>query len=93
MKRFAAFLMAVVTLWLTAGCAVAHRTPEGETLGIYYAAEPGTVRGGDILTAAQVDWGEQAELPAEEQGRLALELLLGGCYAVFVGVLLGVLIL
>ncbi len=81
MKRILIGLLAALTLWSAAGCAMARRAPEGETLGIYYAADPDSVLGGDILAAAQVDWSGQAELPPEEQGRLALELLLGGCRA------------
>lgn len=49
------------------------------TLAIYYAAQPDQVRGGDILTAAQVDWSDQADSAAQVQARAALELLLGGC--------------
>lgn len=81
MKRFLTILLACLLLWAAAGCAVAHRTPEGETLGVYYAVDPELARGGDILATAQVDWAEQSALSPEEQSRQALELLLGGCRA------------
>lgn len=81
MKRVLLILLSALTMWSVAGCAVNSQLPEGETLGIYYAADPDSVRGGDILTAAQVDWQEQAELSPEEQSRAALALLLGGCRA------------
>lgn len=81
MKRLLIFFLTAILLGSVSGCAVASRTPEGETLGIYYAADPAAARGGDILTAAQVDWSGCTELSPEEQGRLALELLLGGCQA------------
>jgi len=80
-KRTLAILLAAAILWGLAGCAVAHSGPEGETLGVYYAADPETVRGGDILAAAQVDWSEQAALSPTEQVQAALELLLGDCQA------------
>lgn len=79
MKRFLLILLAGLMLWSVTGCAAAKEPPEGDTLGIYYAADPQTVRGGDILTAVQVDWSEQSGLSAQEQGRRALELLLGEC--------------
>ena len=81
MKRIVLILLAALTLWCVGGCVMARGTPEGETLGIYYAAEPKAVAGGDILTTVQVDWSEQTSLSPEEQGRAALELLLGACEA------------
>lgn len=79
MRRMGILFLMTIMLWSAAGCAAAQKAQDGEMLAVYYAAEPETVRGGDILTTAQVNWSEKAELSAEEQGRAALELLLGGC--------------
>ena len=79
MKRLMITLLAAVMLWSVSGCAAAQKAQEGVTLAVYYAAEPESVRGGDILATASVDWAGQTDLPVEEQARAALELLLGGC--------------
>ena len=80
MKRWIAFLTAIVLALCTAGCAVAsHRPPEGKMLAIYYARDAAQAAGGDILTTVRVSWKEQAGKPVGQQMRRALELLLGDC--------------
>ena len=78
MRRWIAACLALVTV-LCSGCAAAAKAPEGATLGVYYAAEPEDVPGGDILAVARVAWEEQSNHSTQRQAREALELLLGGC--------------
>ena len=80
MKRWIAFALTAMMLLLSAGCvSAARRAPEGASLAVYYAADPDSVPGGDILATARVSWSEQSRLPAREQAMEALELLLGKC--------------
>jgi hypothetical protein len=68
MKRWIAFLTAIVLALCTAGCAVAsHRPPEGKMLAIYYARDAAQAAGGDILTTVRVSWKEQAGKPVGQQ--------------------------
>ena len=80
MKRWIAAILIVAAVICAAGCvSTARHAPEGVALAVYYAADPKETPGGDILTAAQVSWAEQADRPAQMQARKAMELLLGQC--------------
>ncbi|MBE6990605.1 MAG: hypothetical protein E7426_07680 [Ruminococcaceae bacterium] len=79
MKRWMTLCLTLLTLASVIGCGAAPSVPEGDTLAVYYAADPETVQGGDILASVQVDWSQQAEKTTQEQAQAAMEQLLGNC--------------
>lgn len=74
MKRLLAALLTFFALLALTGCG--GSSPDGPHLLLYYPAPSGGSPGGDAIVSRSVDWAANSTLPAEQQVRRVVSLLL-----------------
>ena len=74
MKRLLAALLTFFALLALTGCG--GSSSDGPHLLLYYPAPSGGSPGGDAIVSRSVDWAANSTLPAEQQVRRVVSLLL-----------------
>ena len=74
MKRLLAALLTLFALLALTGCG--GSSSDGPHLLLYYPAPSGGSPGGDAIVSRSVDWAANSTLPAEQQVRRVVSLLL-----------------